>query len=70
MKGDSPSRDNRIIIYQNTETSKKIILGCHKIKEPQKHIHVTASFSTRKPEIDLLTLRNHNKTWLQFSKIE
>ena len=32
--------------------------------------YVTASFSTRKPEIDLLTLHDHNKIWLQFSKIE
>ena len=68
-----PERDNCIIIHQNTKISRKkhyLRVLYHKIKQPQKHIHVTASFSARKPDIDLLTLHDHNKVWLQLSKIE
>ena len=59
---DEPERDNCIIIYQNSKISKKIFLkAVTKSSNHKKHIQVTASFSTKKPEMDFLTLRNYNK---------
>ena len=50
-----------MIIYQNTKTSKKLFKGVTKASNPKTYsCNITASFSTGKPEIDLLTLRDHN----------
>ena len=59
---DEHERDNCIIIYQNTKISKKrrILRVSQNQVTTKTYIYVTSSFSTGKPEIDFLTLRDHN----------